>query len=1024
MKTLTTVLPRIFCTCMLLVAILISNTMIAGTFTVNSLSDIGTGAGNSGDFRYCIGLVNGAAGPHIINFSVAGTISLTSDLPGINQQVNIDGSTAPGYIINTPKIEVNGNNTVNNGLLFNAVAAASSTVIGLCVNSAKFNNILLVGVNMITIQDSFIGTDLAGTASALATQGTGILSNASSNLMLSNCVVSGNSQVGINITNNSNDCVIYGCRVGINNSGTAAIINGSEGISIQTSSLRVIIGGALASQRNIIAGNSLNGIMLTGSSNNATITNNYIGTNKLGNVAISNASNGININGSNSTIIQNNIISGNTFNGIEIQNSSLTNTISGNTIGVNATGIVALANNSNGIYIHQGSNGNSITNNVISGNNGHGLYIDNTNNFTITANKIGTTSANGALGNGVFGIFFQNNCDAIRIGGNTTSLGNIISANLQNGLQCDNNCTNIKIQGNYVGTDNNGSGNSAVFGNGQVGIMLTNATINATIGGSNAGEGNVISGNGRLFDNVTVFNGSGIYIAGSCTGTIIKGNYVGLKTDGVTSMGNGKNGIEILSASGNFQIGGSTITERNLISSNGTKVAGVGQGLVVYQSNAGIIIGNYFGTDKTGTLVRGNEQSGMVIIDCQNLQIGQASASKGNLINNNIELGIHIVSGLGHIIYNNVIGVSTSGTSAGNLTGGIFILGVNVSSPGGTGMIVGGTGALQPNTIAYSTGTGNASYGNGYGVGVADNNLGNQNRIIGNKIYCNAGLGIDLDLSGAFGSTSNSGNNGKPSPSISSSSSNTISGAGTNGDRIDVYIDSSCGCQAKYYLGFTTVSGGVWSLSHNLGLLSSFLQRISVTATDASNNTSQLSCYVPLPVEMVYFEAKPSNNSIILSWITVTEINNDKFLIQKSTDGIHFETIGEEKGKGNYNGYSDYSFIDGKPADGINYYRLVQVDFNQKTTTSSIKTASINLASVLLVYPNPFENTITIGIGKILGNVTFRLYDVIGQELLNTIQYIKSEDGYLLDLHDFTSGIYILGIETEDKSTVQKISKK
>jgi parallel beta-helix repeat protein len=997
----------------------------ATTYTVTSLSDAGSGSGTNGDLRYCINQVNGSAGPHTINISLAGTITLTSNLPGINQRVTINGTSAPGYALNAPVVQIRGNNVANNTILFNASAAANSILIGLCINSAINSNVLVQSVNNVTIQDCFIGTNLAGTATGLASQQTGILANSSSGLKITNCVVSGNAQCGINLISASNDCIIKGCRVGVNNTGTIALSNGQEGISL-SQCLRTIIGGSLVSERNIISGNGYNGIFVYDVSDQTVITNNYIGTNASGTVAIPNISNGINLYNSDQTSIQNNLISGNNLSGIEIQGGSLTTTVNNNLIGINSAGISAVPNNSNGIYVHAASDGNTITNNTISGNNGFGFFAYNTNNFTITGNNIGTTASNVALGNGVSGLFFQNYCANIQIGGNSASTRNVISANTQNGMQCDDNCSNVKIQGNYIGTDNNGGGNPAIYGNGEVGIILSTSTSGSLIGGSASGEGNVISGNGRLFNNASVQNGSGIYMAGNCTNTLIKGNIVGLQADGVTAMGNAKNGIELLNGCNGFDIGGNTSLEKNLISSNGTKFPGIGQGLVIYQSNTGKIRGNYFGTDYTGTVVRGNEQSGMVIIFSTDVEIGRAFSGEGNLISNNKELGIHIVGGARHIIYNNKIGISSTSVAMGNGSGGIFILGVSTS---GTDMVVGGTASLQPNVIAYSTGTGPAQFGNGFGVGVANNDYGNKNSIIGNSIYCNAGEGIDLNTAGSFGGAGSNGigNNGKAAPVISASTANTVTGTGTNGDLIHIYRNNTsgtgCGCEGEVYLGTTLVSGGTWSFTHGLGLTAAQALLVSATATDAINNTSPFTCNIPLPVDLIYFNAEVRNANGYLYWATSSEANNDRFLLQKSTDGNYFETIAVLKGKGSFNGISEYSFTDSNLVSEINYYRLVQIDYDGEKNISEIRLIKQNGNYEIIIYPNPFSGDLKIFIPEI-EKASFILYDVVGQKLSDAIEYTTSEELYTLYLQDLSPGIYMLGVNTLRKTKMLKIIKK
>lgn len=83
-----------------------------------------------------------------------------------------------------------------------------------------------------------------------------------------------------------------------------------------------------------------------------------------------------------------------------------------------------------------------------------------------------------------------------------------------------------------------------------------------------------------------------------------------------------------------------------------------------------------------------------------------------------------------------------------------------------------------------------------------------------------------------------------------------------------------------------------------------------------------------LPVNLLAFNAKEFGTEVLLSFSTTSEQNNSHFLIQRSLDGRTFETIGRVEGKGDSNEQVDYSFVDTKPAAGLNYYRLQQFDFD------------------------------------------------------------------------------------------------
>jgi titin len=207
-----------------------------------------------------------------------------------------------------------------------------------------------------------------------------------------------------------------------------------------------------------------------------------------------------------------NLISGNTFDGVRIANA-YNNQIAGNYIGTNATATTALPNGSTGIYFFAAASGNVIgTNgdgagdaaerNVISGNGSHGIDItdESTNNNIVAGNYIGVAiDGSSALGNMGIGVEILSGPDGTRIGTNADGISdaleaNVISANGSAGIWILV-ANNTKIAGNYIGTDNNGT---APLGNNGDGIHIDGSDTPATNGnlvGGFANKGNVIAFN-------------------------------------------------------------------------------------------------------------------------------------------------------------------------------------------------------------------------------------------------------------------------------------------------------------------------------------------------------------------------------------------------------------------------------------------------------------------------------------------------------------------------------------------------
>jgi len=110
----------------------------------------------------------------------------------------------------------------------------------------------------------------------------------------------------------------------------------------------------------------------------------------------------------------------------------------------------------------------------------------------------------------------------------------------------------------------------------------------------------------------------------------------------------------------------------------------------------------------------------------------------------------------------------------------------------------------------------------------------------------------------------------------------------------------------------------------------------------------------PLPITLVSFKVSDSDdNSVNLIWATASERNFDKFVIERSGDGLVFESIGEVKGVGTSSTLQNYSFADANPLSGTNYYRLKSVDLDNSFAYSKTIFTSIEGARTFSVYPNP-----------------------------------------------------------------------
>jgi len=118
----------------------------------------------------------------------------------------------------------------------------------------------------------------------------------------------------------------------------------------------------------------------------------------------------------------------------------------------------------------------------------------------------------------------------------------------------------------------------------------------------------------------------------------------------------------------------------------------------------------------------------------------------------------------------------------------------------------------------------------------------------------------------------------------------------------------------------------------------------------------------------------------LLEWVTATEINNDFFTIERSRNGIDFETVGFVSGAGTVNQMQYYRLWDSNPIAGLSYYRLKQTDLDgtfEYFSPVSVYVKSDNQAEVV-IYPNPNNGNFSI-YNPLEKETGFRVYDIRGR---------------------------------------------
>ncbi len=172
---------------------------------------------------------------------------------------------------------------------------------------------------------------------------------------------------------------------------------------------------------------------------------------------------------------------------------------------------------------------------------------------------------------------------------------------------------------------------------------------------------------------------------------------------------------------------------------------------------------------------------------------------------------------------------------------------------------------------------------------------------------------------------------------------------------------------------------------------------------------------VVLPLKLSSFTAKKANGGAEINWSTASEQNNDHFELERSIDGKVFEKIAQIKGAGNSSKKLNYTFMDSHPVNGINYYRLKQVDDDGKYSYSesisldyTLFTSSSDKDLQILIYPNPAIDEIKVNLKTpVNGKVLMTVFDFAG----NKIRSATFDDKQITsNISTLNAGIYIVEI--------------
>ncbi|MBB3696519.1 T9SS type A sorting domain-containing protein [Flammeovirga yaeyamensis] len=245
--------------------------------------------------------------------------------------------------------------------------------------------------------------------------------------------------------------------------------------------------------------------------------------------------------------------------------------------------------------------------------------------------------------------------------------------------------------------------------------------------------------------------------------------------------------------------------------------------------------------------------------------------------------------------------------------------------------------------------------------------------------------------------------------SVNSTSHNFFMGGEGNGYASQTILETQNSTSYNIFKG--GVSNG-YALGNDLDVFGSVSHNIFTggEAKGYAKNTVMVDEDYDLPIELGVFEVRNVQGKAFIRWTTLTEINNDYFVIEKSVDRRNWEIVTQIEGAGNSNNRLEYSTTDPSTSRGTSYYRLKQVDFDGQFTYSDIRIFNLENAPniELYAYPNPVINELTILLDKDYHQL-IQMYSINGEAI--PLQIINQTDQDIrLNVSHLNKGFYVIRV--------------
>lgn len=164
---------------------------------------------------------------------------------------------------------------------------------------------------------------------------------------------------------------------------------------------------------------------------------------------------------------------------------------------------------------------------------------------------------------------------------------------------------------------------------------------------------------------------------------------------------------------------------------------------------------------------------------------------------------------------------------------------------------------------------------------------------------------------------------------------------------------------------------------------------------------------VPLPLDYVKLDAVANGSSVLLNWTCSETAAAARLLVERSADGVAFETLASFSNKEYKTGANSYQYRDREPLNGKNFYRIRKIGTGNNSLYSNIKFVSFYGSGIpaITMVPNPATNKVRLQISGFSFPLQLVLCDMTNRVIGH---YTVTGNNYTLDLSALTPGMYIL----------------